>query len=292
MNQSNNLDTDSKKIFISYSHADQEFVKGLAGALHEAGEDVWWDRWEILAGDSLIDKIFEEGLSRAAAFVVVISSESVRSKWVRQELDIATVRKIEGVTKIIPVVVGDAEIPSALRALLWIDMRQNFEDGVQRIINSVHGITGKPAQPDRESIASTLTVSVAGLSKGASTLGSFVLHSADPDSGNVSAFSGHDLSGAFDFDPQTINDAVDELEEAGMVRTLKTLGTAPYEFAQLEPTYVLYQEFSALSGIRSRGGYSNYCCRCCVVWANPESGTRRQYRPFPWSAQPGCRIPC
>ena len=30
-----------------------------------------------------------------------------------------------------------------------------------------------------------------------------------------------------------------------MVRTLKALGTAPYEFAQLEPTYVLYQEFSA-----------------------------------------------
>ena len=245
MNQSNNLDTDSKKIFISYSHADQEFVKGLAGALHEAGEDVWWDRWEILAGDSLIDKIFEEGLSRAAAFVVVISSESVRSKWVRQELDVATVRKIEGVTKIIPVVIGDADIPSALRALLWIDMRQNFEDGVQRIINSVHGITEKPPQPGRESIASALTASVAGLSKSASTLGSFVLRSADPDSGNVHAFSGRDLSRALDFDPQTINDAVDELEEAGMVRTLKTLGTAPYEFAQLEPTYVLYQEFSA-----------------------------------------------
>ncbi len=243
MNQSNNLDTDRKQIFISYSHADQGFVKRLAGALHEAGEDVWWDRWEILAGDSLIDKIFEEGLSQAAAFVVVLSPESVRSKWVRQELDVATVRKIEGVTKIIPVVIGDSEIPSALRALLWIDMRQNFEDGVRRIINSVHGITEKPSYPDRESIASALTASVAGLSKGASTLGSFVLRSADPDSGNVQAFSGRDLSDALDFDPQTINDAVDELEEAGMVRTLKTLGTAPYEFAQLEPTYVLYQEF-------------------------------------------------
>jgi DNA-binding MarR family transcriptional regulator len=266
MNQSNDTIKERKQIFISYSHADQEFAKRLANALHEAGEDVWWDRWEILAGDSLIDKIFEEGLSRAAAFVVVISSESVRSKWVRQELDVATVRKIDGVTKIIPVVIGDAEIPSALRALLWIDMRQNFERGVQRIINSVRGITEISTRPSRESITSELTESVAGLSNTASAVGLFVLRSANPDSGHVSAFSGHDLSAVLNFDPQMINDAVDELEKAGMVRTWKTLGTTPYrviaqqpwrevrtwkmsettpyEFFQLEPTYVLYQEFS------------------------------------------------
>ena len=265
MNQSNNLDTDRKKIFISYSHADQEFVKRLVSALHDEGEDVWWDRWEILAGDSLIDKIFEEGLSQATAFVVVLSPESVRSKWVRQELDVATVRKIEGITKIIPVVIGDAEIPSALRALLWIDMRQNFEEGVQKIINSVHGTTEKSTRLSRESITSALTESVAGLSKAASAVGLFVLRSADPDSGYVSAFSGHDLSAVLDFDPQTINGAADELEKAGMVRTWKTLGTTPYRvlaqqswremrtwkmsettpyaFFQLEPTYVLYQEF-------------------------------------------------
>lgn len=243
MHQSNDTEKERKQIFISYSHTDQEFVERLAGALREVGEEARWNRWEILAGDSLIDKIFEEGLSQAAAFVVVLSPESVRSKWVRQELDVATVRKIEGITKIIPVVIGDAEIPSALRALLWIDMRQNFEEGVQKILNSVHGTTEKSTRLSRESITSALTESVAGLSKAASAVGLFVLRSADPDSGYVSAFSGHALSAVLDFDPQTINGAADELEKAGMVRTWKTLGTAPYEFVQLEPTYVLYQEF-------------------------------------------------
>lgn len=244
MNKLNEPGTSKKGIFISYSHADREFVERLAPALHNAGEEVWWDRWEILGGDSLIQKIFEEGLAQAAAFVVVLSLESVKSKWVRQELDVATIRKIEGVTKIIPVVIDNVEIPSALRALLWIDMRQNFEDGVRRIISSVHGITDKPKRSTQVSIASSLTKSVAGLSLGASTVGLFVLRSADLDSGDEPAFSGDDLSSALTLDPRAINDAVDELDEAGMVRIQKTLGTAPYEFYQLQPTYVLYREFS------------------------------------------------
>ena len=244
MNEPSETVTSKERIFISYSHEDREFAERLVAALQEAGEEVWWDRWEILGGDSLIQKIFEEGLAQADAFVVVLSSESVKSKWVRQELDVATVRKIEGVTKIIPVVIGNVEIPSALRALLRIDMRQNFKDGIQRIINSVHGITDKPKQSAQESIALSLTESVAGLSSGASTVGHFVLRSTDPDSGDVSAFSGPDLSSGLNLDPQAINDAVDELEEAGMVRTLRTLGTAPYEFYQVQPTYVLYREFS------------------------------------------------
>ncbi len=244
MNELSETGTSKKRIFISYSHEDLEFVKRLAKALHNAGEEVWWDRWEILGGDSLIQKIFEEGLAQAAAFVVVLSSESVKSKWVRQELDVATVRKIEGVTKIIPVVRDNVEIPTALRSLLRIDMRQNFEEGVQRIINSVHGITDKPKRSAQESIALSLTESVAGLSSGASTVGLFVLRFADLDSGDVFAFSGQDLSSALNLDPQTINDAVDELEEVGMVRTLRALGTDPYEFYQVQPTYVLYREFS------------------------------------------------
>ncbi len=244
MNRTCESKTDEKKIFISYSHEDREFVERLAKSLHEAGENVWFDQWEILAGDSLVKKIFEEGLSNASAFIVVLSPRSVSSKWVRQELDVATVRMIEGLTKIIPVVVGDAKIPSALRALLWIDMEKNFDVGIHKIVNSVHGITEKPKQPERESIASMLTENVAGLSKAASTVGLFVLRSADSDSGQVQAFSGPDLSKELGLDLQIITDAIDELDEAGMVRKYKELGGTAYQFVQFEPTYVLYREFS------------------------------------------------
>ena len=243
MNEVNETEP-GRKIFISYSHNDREFAEKLANALYQKGEEVWWDRWEILGGDSLIQKIFEEGLAQAAAFVVVLSSESVKSKWVQQELDVATVKKMEGVTKIVPVVIDSVETPTALRALLRIDMRQNFEDGVQLIINSVHGITKRPKRSNQESIVSSLTESVAGLSRAASTVGLFILRSADLDSGDSSAFSGEDIGSGLKLDALSVNDAVDELDEAGMVQVLKALGTHPYEFYQLEPTYVLYMEFS------------------------------------------------
>ncbi len=233
-----------KRIFISYSHADRNFAEKLAHALHEEGEDVWWDRWEILAGDSLVGKIFEEGLSNAAAFVVLLSPNSAQSNWVRQELDVATVRRIEGVTRIIPVLIDDVEVPSALRALLRVDMRHDFRAGVKAIINAVHGVTEKPPSGFRESLTTTLAKSTAGLSPAASTVGLFIIKSSDPDSANRLALTGSALQEALGLEPEIINDAVDELEEAGLVRTLKTVGTAPYDFYQLEPTYVLYRDFS------------------------------------------------
>lgn len=244
MNSPDRAGAINKKIFISYSHDDREFAERLATALYQAGEEVWWDQWEILPGDSLIQKIFEEGLSNASAFIIVLSPSSVESKWVREELDVATVRKIEGVTRVIPVIKEGTEIPTSLRSLMWLDMREDFDGGVRKIINAVHGVTAKPPGQRAVNILDRLTESIAGLSPAASTVGLFVLRSSDPDTGLEAAFSGPFLTDALDLDPQTLNDAVDELEEQGLVTAMKLMGTSPYEFAQIEPTYVLYREFS------------------------------------------------
>ena len=42
---------------------------------------------------------------------------------------------------------------------------------------------------------------------------------------------------------EEIDDAVDELEEYGLVRTLKYQGTAPFKFGGVEPTYALFLHF-------------------------------------------------
>jgi len=244
MNPPKEMQTARKKIFISYSHDDKDFAERLAKALHEAGEEVWLDRWEILPGDSLIGKIFEEGLSHASAFIIVLSPSSVKSRWVREELDLATVRRIEGVTRVIPVIKENTEIPASLRSLMWLDMREDFDGGVRKIVDAVHGITAKPTGKGPVSISERFVESVAGLSKAASTVGLFVLRSSDPDSGFETALSAGALAEALATDAQTLNDAVDELEDEGLVKTLKLMGTGQYDFAQVEPTYVLYRVFS------------------------------------------------
>lgn len=89
-------------------------------------------------------KIFEVGLAQAGLFIVILSKNSVVSKWVREELDTAIVRKIEGVTRIVPVVIDDCEIPISLRTLLWIDLRSDRDGGIRKIVNLV---TGDPTRP-------------------------------------------------------------------------------------------------------------------------------------------------
>jgi len=41
-----------KKIFISYSRKDMDFVRKLAGDLETAGYDVWWDITDLQGGDA------------------------------------------------------------------------------------------------------------------------------------------------------------------------------------------------------------------------------------------------
>src|SRR4051794_24105318 len=89
------------KAFISYSHEDKEFVRQLADALNQNAVPLFFDEWDIRPGDSIIKKIFEEGLANSDFFFIVLSSTSVNSPWVSDELDVATVRRISGLTRVV-----------------------------------------------------------------------------------------------------------------------------------------------------------------------------------------------
>lgn len=61
------------KVFISHAAADKErFVIEFATRLRTNGVDAWVDQWEMNPGDSLVDKIFAEGLGGCQAMVVVL----------------------------------------------------------------------------------------------------------------------------------------------------------------------------------------------------------------------------
>ncbi len=72
------------KVFLSHASEDkQRFVLPFATSLRAKGVDVWLDKWEILPGDSLVDRLFEEGLKNAQAVLIVVSAVSVEKPWVR-----------------------------------------------------------------------------------------------------------------------------------------------------------------------------------------------------------------
>lgn len=137
----------SPRVFLSHANEDRErFVVGFAERLRAKGIDVWLDKWEIAPGDSLVDKIFEEGLKNADALIVVLSLKSVNKRWVREELNTAIVKRIESNTRIIPVVIENCDIPEALKATVWVRVPNlsSYEQELEQIVNALYGIKVKP----------------------------------------------------------------------------------------------------------------------------------------------------
>ena len=95
-------------LFISHSHQDADFADRLAAALVCHRARVWVDRWELCAGDSLIERI-QEAIDRADGFIVILSQASVSSEWPRKELSAGLVRELEEKhVLVLPVLMEDA----------------------------------------------------------------------------------------------------------------------------------------------------------------------------------------
>lgn len=234
----------NKMAFLSYAHEDKDFAKRIGKELLKAGIDVWRDGWEIKAGDSLIQKIFSEGLSKCDIFLILLSNASLRSKWVKEELDSAMIKKIEGITRIIPLIKENCEVPLPLRALLWVDLSADFDDGIRRVVKSIYDVTEKPPLGRIPEYIAELKNSVGGLSRVASTVGSALLSRQDDQLGFEKVYTAEEIHrSAPMLTEEEVNDAVDELEEYGLVRAGKYLGTAPYDFGDVEPTYALFLHF-------------------------------------------------
>jgi hypothetical protein len=128
-------------VFISYSHSDRAFVDRLASTLVARKINVWLDRWEILVGDSLIQKV-EAGLEECAALLVVLSKTSVESEWCRKELSAGLIRELdERKVVVLPVLIEDCKIPLFLRDKFYADFRTGFDSPFEDVVNALAGVT-------------------------------------------------------------------------------------------------------------------------------------------------------
>jgi hypothetical protein len=129
-----------KRVFISYSHADSAFVKRLADDLKKAGLDIWLDELEIKVGESILERV-TAGIHESAYLIVVLSPQSVRSKWVRFELGSAKMRTLSGSRRIaiLPVLRADCRIPQMISDLKWADFRTNYDTGLTQVLGALTG---------------------------------------------------------------------------------------------------------------------------------------------------------
>jgi hypothetical protein len=147
------------KVFVSHASEDKErFVLDFATKLRSKGIDAWIDKWEMYPGDSLIDKIFEEGIKNAQAVIVVLSKNSVDKPWIREELNASMVKRIQGSSKLIPVVIDDCEVPECLKSTVWekITDLKDYEVQLDRVVMSIYGQYDKPPLGDSPPYAQTI----------------------------------------------------------------------------------------------------------------------------------------
>jgi hypothetical protein len=137
-------------VFISYGHDDAAWVHGLAGDLHQAGLDVFLDEWEIAPGDVVVHQL-ERGLLNSRNGVLVVSPASVSRPWVQQEYAVMVDRAVGNKQRLIPVLLGDAEVPPFAATRLWVDFRRvegpEYERRVQRLVAALRG--ERPQRPPR-----------------------------------------------------------------------------------------------------------------------------------------------
>lgn len=114
--------------FISYSHKDSECVELIDVFLRAAGLRVFLDKRDVAVGDPIIDRV-TTGLAEARAQVVVLSANSVNSRWVADELAMGRHRNVVDGMRIAPVLIELCEVPTSIRHLKYLDMTSWRRDG-------------------------------------------------------------------------------------------------------------------------------------------------------------------
>jgi hypothetical protein len=122
--------------FLSYNHQDKDEARRLGGQLTFAGARIWFDDWEVQAGDSIPGKV-NEALASMDTLLLVWSENANRSKWVRRELETAITRSTEeDGLRVIPVLLDGTPLPALLRPLKWVDLR---DGDLGRAVNEIMG---------------------------------------------------------------------------------------------------------------------------------------------------------
>lgn len=145
------LDVPSKdtglQVFVSYRRAHDQFAETLARRLGDEGITPWFDKWDILAGDSVPGEI-EKGLQESIAFIPIISADYQEGTWATEELQSAIAKRVETDFKIIPVLLETCERPELIRHLRYVDFTaqdpETFESKVGELIDGIYGLAVNP----------------------------------------------------------------------------------------------------------------------------------------------------
>lgn len=124
-----------KEVFLSHSSQDKKFVAELVSVLIRHGIPVWYSKKNILGAQQWHDEI-GKALNRCDWFLIVLSSESIESMWVKRELMFA-LRQKRYENKIVPLLYESCDYEKlswVLPSFQIIDFRNDLENGYRNLL--------------------------------------------------------------------------------------------------------------------------------------------------------------
>lgn len=135
---------EKKTVFICYAKEDHEMAEKLYFSLAMRGIEAWLDTRSLLPGQRWRSEI-EKAIKKSTAFIALLSRNAIDKRgFVQKELKIAL-----GVVDLMPpdsIYLIPARLDpgtplsgshQTLTELHWVDLFQNFEEGVSRIVKSL-----------------------------------------------------------------------------------------------------------------------------------------------------------
>lgn len=121
------------QVFISYSRKDIKFVKRLAEDLNAAGFAVWYDLSGLDGGTTWGSEI-QRAIENSQFFLVVLSPNSIVSKWVQREFLFAEDCRL----KVIPLQYLPCRMPMWMLDLQSIDLQgKNYAPNFERLLKAL-----------------------------------------------------------------------------------------------------------------------------------------------------------
>ena len=134
------------KVYISYNERDTSIATKISDALKNAGHDIKIDVDTLLPGQDISSTLFE-ALRQSDFMIVIISENSIDSKWVQNEIGAAlsysAERKDFG---LFPVVIGTPEIPDSIKHKLYIQVPEGEENlAATKVLEGISKYLGRLA---------------------------------------------------------------------------------------------------------------------------------------------------
>jgi hypothetical protein len=133
--------TANPDIFISHSSRDKVAALHLATTLNFCAIDVWLDDWELEVGQSLTDEI-AKAMDNSRFIAILITENYNKTVWTKTEYKKALAREQkEKRTVMLPLIVGDAQIPEFLEDKIYIDLRTEYFCGITKLVGMIHELS-------------------------------------------------------------------------------------------------------------------------------------------------------